>query len=104
MINEVVVTYTPTAEVVRPKPDYEYSAMHGMKKTFVFMAVRAGVVLQRPFACWCHACMRARAPGCGTMDTSYRCAGCISSNLQWKETAIDRSDAPGVAAPLLAWK
>ena len=95
-INEVVVIYTPTGEIVRPKPDYEYDKMPGIKKTFLFMPIRKGVVLQRDFACWCCACMQASAPGEGSMDSSYRCAEC-DSNLLWKETSIERSDAAGVA-------
>ena len=95
-INQVVVLYTPTADVVRPKPDHEYGSLHGIKKTFLFMAVREGVILQRSFACWCWACMHASAPGQGTMDTDYCCSGCVSS-LAWQETAVERTDARGIA-------
>ena len=96
-INEVVVIYTPTAEIIRPKPDHKYAAMPGMKKTFLFMPVREGVVLQRDFACWCGACMRASAPGEGSMDASYRCVECESEGLGWRETDVSREDAAGVA-------
>ena len=41
--------------------------------------------------------MQASAPGEGTMDSSYRCVGCSSEGLSWKETSVARSDAPGVA-------
>ena len=67
-----------------------------MKKTFLFMPVRQGVVLERKFACWCNTCMRASAPGEGSMDTMYRCVGC-KSGLPWKETQIERTDPAGVA-------
>uniref|UniRef100_A0A7S0LUV0 Uncharacterized protein n=1 Tax=Coccolithus braarudii TaxID=221442 RepID=A0A7S0LUV0_9EUKA len=70
--------------------------MPGIKKTFLFMPIRAGIVLRRDFACWCNACMRASAPGEGSMDSSYRCVECVS-DLPWDETSIQRSDAAGVA-------
>jgi len=76
--------------------------MPGMKKTYLFMAVREGVILQRDFACWCSACMQASAPGEGTMDAAYRCGGCTSDGLAWKETCVDREDAPGVANAKMA--
>ena len=96
-INEVVVIYTPTAEIIRPTPDYVYAAMPGMKKTYLFMPVREGVVLQRDFACWCNACMRASAPGEGSMDSNYHCMACSSPQLPWRETNVAREDAAGVA-------
>ena len=88
--------YTPTAEIARPIGK-EFEAMPGMKKTFLFMPVREGVILQRPWACWCVSCMQASAPGEGTMDSNYRCIGCSSEGLSWKETSVQRSDAAGVA-------
>ena len=96
-INEVVVSYTPTAEIIRPVGQ-DFESMPGMKKTFLFMPVREGVTLQRPFACWCDACMQASAPGEGTMDSNYRCHGCSSPGLRWRETSVARSDAAGVAS------
>ena len=47
--------------------------MPGIKKTFLLMPVREGVMLQRDFACWWHACMHSWAPGEGTMDSSFAC-------------------------------
>ena len=80
-------------------PDHKYAAMPGMKKTFLFMGVREGVILQRKFACWCHACMLVSGPGEGLMDTNYGCVACeCADSLPWAETCIDREDAPGIAA------
>jgi hypothetical protein len=98
-INEVVVLYTPTAEIMRPVGQ-DFESMPGMKKTFLFMPVREGVTLQREWACWCGSCMQASAPGEGTMDSSYRCVDCASADAEgcdWRETSIERSDAAGVA-------
>ncbi|KOO35179.1 hypothetical protein Ctob_010692 [Chrysochromulina tobinii] len=89
-INQVIVLYTPTNDIIRPKPDHEYDKMPGMKKTFLFMGVREGVILQRKFACWCTSCMHASAPGEGTMDSNYCCSECESESLAWEETSIDR--------------
>jgi hypothetical protein len=97
----VVVIYTPTAEIHRPRIEEKYAAMPGMKKTFLFMAVREGVVLQRSYSCWCDACMQAAAPGEGSMDSNYVCAECPSNGLDsltWKETNVEREDQAGVAA------
>lgn len=94
-INELVVVYTPTSDITRPVGK-TFTAMHGMKSTYIFMAIREGVVLQRRFACWCHACMKASAPGEGTMDSNYNCSGCESVGLTWRETVVEREDAPGI--------
>ena len=93
-INEVVVHFTDTSEIKRPAHDYD--KMPGMKKKFLFMPVREGVVLQRSFGCWCKACMHASAPGEGSMDSNYVYVEC-ESGLPWKETSIERTDAAGVA-------
>ena len=96
-INEVIVEYSATVEIVRPQPDYRYDSMPGMKKTFLFQPVREGVTLMRPYACWCGACMRAWAPGEGSMDSNYVIRGCGSTELTWEEKAIGRSDAAGIS-------
>ena len=95
-INQVVVIYTDTSEIVRVTTN-KYSQMPGMKKAFLWMAVREEVVLQRSFACWCPACMHASSPGEGTMNSNYAVADCSSPSLTWKETVIAREDALGVA-------
>lgn len=96
-IKQVVVKYTATAEILRPRPDYTYDRMPGMKKTFLFMPIREGVTLMRRFACWCTACMHAWAPGEGTMDTNYVCQDCASPSLVWTETSIARMDSAGIS-------
>ena len=96
-INEVIVQYTSTGEIHRPKPDYTYDSMPGMKKTFLFMPVRTGVTLQRDYACWCTACMHSWAPGEGTMNANYVCAERVSPQLVWRETQIERTDAAGIS-------
>lgn len=96
-INEVIVNYTATDEIIRPRPDYTYDTMPGMKKTYLFMPIREGVVLQRDFACWCYSCLRAWSPGEGSMDSNYVCKGCVSLHLPWRETAINRTDSAGIS-------
>ena len=101
VINEVVVTYTDTGDIVRPKPDHDYAKMPGIKKTFLFMPVRDSVVLERKFACWCSSCMHTSAPSDAgqalvLQGSSYVCQGC-HSNLPWKETSVERTDQAGVA-------
>ena len=98
--------YTPTDKIQRPKPDHDYDTMNGMKKTFLFQAVRDSVILQRKFACWCPSCMHMSAAGEGEMDTAFRCVECETwkqaeegkgEYLKWDETSIARRDAAGVA-------
>lgn len=96
-INEVVVEYTPNEKIERPRVDHTYDTMLGMKKTYLFMPIREGVTLMRPYACWCKPCMQAWAPGEGSMNSNYVCKDCVSPQLEWKETAIGRTDAAGVS-------
>ena len=44
-INEVIVLYTPTAEISRPV-GHDFESMPGMKKTFLFMPIVKGIILQ----------------------------------------------------------
>ena len=97
VINEVIVVYSATAQIVRPQPDYTYDSMPGMKKTFLFQPVWEGVTLMRAYSCWCDACMRAWAPGEGSMDSNYVCNGCESAQLTWQERFIGRADAAGIS-------
>ena len=59
-INEVVVTYASTAEIhaTRPAVEHVYDSLVGMKSSFMYMALSAGVVARRAFGCWCPACLR----------------------------------------------
>lgn len=95
-VNEVVVIYSPSSEIKR-QVGYKFTPITGIKSTFLFMAIRATVVLQRDYACWCEACMGASAPGEGTMTSVYSCIGCESPELLWKETSVEREDASGIA-------
>ena len=71
--------------------------MAGMKKSYLFMALEAGVVALRVFACWCPACMHAIRRGEGSLDSSLRCTGCVSPHLTWQERSCARTDAARVA-------
>ena len=52
--------------------------MEGMKKSYLFMALDAGIVAMRTFACWCPACMQAIGRGQGSLDSHLCCTGCVS--------------------------
>ena len=71
--------------------------MAGMKKSYLFMAIDAGVVAMRTFACWCPACMQAIGRGEGSLDSSLCCSGCVSPHLAWQERSVARTDAAGLA-------
>mmetsp|Transcript_3312 Transcript_3312/g.8239 ORF Transcript_3312/g.8239 Transcript_3312/m.8239 type:complete len:726 (+) Transcript_3312:2193-4370(+) len=96
-INEVVVKFTPSQEIIRQLPDYTYDTLPGIKKTFQFMPVREDVTLMRSFACWCTKCMLSWAPGEGSMNSNYQCEDCESPSLNWKEASIGRADAAGIS-------
>ena len=101
---KVVVIYTDVKEVKRPSPEYEYEEIPGIKKTFLFQAVRGvGVLLERKFPCWCPSCSQMSYPGEGAMDSSYECVECDTwqharegDDLPWKETSVARTDATGL--------
>ena len=71
--------------------------MNGMKKSYLYIALGEGVVGMRTFACWCHGCMHAIGRGEGSLDSSLKCAACVSSHFQWQERSCARTDANGVA-------
>ena len=71
--------------------------MAGMKKSYLFMALDAGVVAMRAFACWCPACMHAIRRGEGSLDSNLCCIGCMSPHFKWEERSVARTDAAGVA-------
>ena len=98
--------YTDVKEITRPVPDHDYDAMPGMKKTFLFQAVRGtGVILQRKFPCWCLSCASMPSPGefPQAMDSSYCCIKCETrrdaqedgDDLPWIETSVARTDPSG---------
>ena len=71
--------------------------MEGMKKSYLFMALDAGIVAMRTFACWCPACMQAIGRGQGSLDSHLCCTGCVSPHLKWQERSVARTDAAGLA-------
>lgn len=68
-----------------------------MKKSYLFMALDAGVAALRVFACWCPACMQAIGRGKGSLDSNLCCTGCTSPHLVWHERSCARTDAAGLA-------
>ena len=61
------------------------------------MALEAGIVAMRTFACWCPACMQAVGRGEGSLDSNLCCTGCVSPHLKWHERSCARTDAAGLA-------
>ena len=98
VIQKVVVTYVDATQISRPVVRHKYARMPGMKKTFLFLAVRDAVVLQKTFSCWCDGCLHASAHGLVLKEDHFICEDCISPGLQWRETSVDREDSAGVAA------
>ena len=71
--------------------------MAGMKKSYLFMALDAGIVAMRVFACWCPACMQAIRRGEGSLNSSLCCTGCVSPHFKWEGRSVARTDANGLA-------
>ena len=80
-INQVVVFEAALGEVERPGVVEEYDSVKGIQKSFGYMALRDGIVLQRWFDCWCPVCMEVISAGPsddGPMDSNYRVPTCCS--------------------------
>ena len=100
VIKQVVVTFVDASLIIRPVIKHKFAQMAGMKKTFLFMAVRDSVVLEKRFSCWCHGCFNASLSNGGLVleRDRYICHDCVtSSTLSWKETSVPREDSPGIA-------
>jgi hypothetical protein len=72
--------FNNTSEITRATTN-KYTSMPGLKKPYLFMAVRDEVVLQRDFACWCPSCLQASAPGEGTTVVSSSSMHCLIRQL-----------------------
>lgn len=101
-VTKIIPFYATTADIGRPVHAHEYDRCIDIRKSRGYMALQAGVVLQRPFDCWCHACMAAMGSGKGTMDSghedlSYRVEGCNDVEARYEVRQVNRCDARGVA-------
>ena len=99
VIDKVVVTYTDTFDITRPRPVTTSTTQCLGSRRYLSSCLYVSVVLERKFACWCPACMHASAPSKGLVlkDQKDVCEGCVTTDLPWKETSVERTDAAGVA-------
>ena len=82
-----------------------YDSVEGIRKSFGYMALGDGRVLQQWFDCWCPACMSASGPGVGlqhngeenTMDSNYQVSGCSYAGPWW-ECPVQLHGPKGIAA------
>ena len=100
VINEVQVLDVDSTEIQRDG-DEVYDSVEGVRKSFGYMAVTSGRVLQRWFDCWCKACMAATGPGAG-MDGAaqrggYRVQGCSRPTAEpWWDCSVELQGARGI--------
>ena len=92
-INQVVVFEAALGEIERPVVAEEYDSVKSIQKSFGYMALRDGIVLQRWFDCWCPVCMSVISAGPtddGPMDSNYRVPTCCSQE-HWQGVASTAS-------------
>ncbi len=95
-INRVSVVEADVTDIDRRENEI-YDSVTGIRKSFGYLALGEGRVLQRWFDCWCPSCLLATAPGMGSMDSNYKVAGCTSGE-RWWECAVELQGTRGVAA------
>ena len=100
VINEVQVLDADSKTIQRDEAEV-YDSVGGIRKSFGYLAVSTGRVLQRWFDCWCTACMAATGPGAG-MDgvaqrQGYRVQGCSRAvTAPWWDCTVQLQGARGI--------
>ena len=95
-VNKVSIFRTDSSEIDR-RVNEVYASVEGIRKSFGYMALDGGRVLQRWFDCWCPECMCAGGPGKGSMNSNYQVAGCRCKE-RWYEHSVALQGTLGVAA------
>ena len=101
-INEIVVMYLDTSEIVRPAAPDDVSPVNGILSHYSFMMLSRYVYAMREWSCWCPACsrVRGRGPGLGTVSDGHllRVPDCTHKKLTvWREGQFVISKSVGPA-------
>ena len=98
VINEVQVFEAASNDIFRDENEV-YDSVEGIRKSFGYLAVGTGRVLQRWFDCWCCACMQANGPGDGmdgaAAESGYQVLGC-ERHEPWWDNSVQLQGARGV--------
>ena len=95
-INCVKITEVDSNQIKRDENEI-YESIYSLRKSFGYMALTKGKVLQRWFDCWCRNCMRATEPGEGTMNSNYQINQCLLSEPYY-ECSVQLQGTRGVIA------
>ena len=98
VVNAVQVLDADSKDIRRDEAEV-YDRVDGIRKSFGYLALSSGRVLQRWFDCWCPACLAATGPGSG-MDGAasgcgYKVQGCTSQEPWW-DCSVQLQGARGV--------
>ena len=101
-INEIVVMYLDTSEILRPAAPDDVSPVNGILSHYSFMMLSLGIYAMREWSCWCWACsrVRGRGPNLGTISDGrlLRVPGCTHNKLTvWREDKFVVSRSLGYA-------
>jgi hypothetical protein len=99
-INQVVVMYRSTEQVIRPPAPSDVSVYKGIMSCFSFLFLGvARHYAKRPFSCWCNVCSRTRGRGLGSQSSGpdLLVAGCTCVNqTTWTEDQFTVTSSPGI--------
>ena len=99
VINKVSIIEAHSVNINRRENEV-YDPVIGIRKSFGYMALGGGRVLQRWFDCWCPECMKAGGPGQGSMNSNYQVSGCCSHE-RWYEYSVALQGTRGLVAQRL---
>ena len=98
MVNVVQVLDADSRDIQRDEAEV-YDRIDGIRKSFGYLALSSGRVLQRWFDCWCSACHAATGPGNG-MDGAASGQGyqvqCCTKQEPWWDCSVQLQGARGV--------
>ncbi len=99
-INEMVVMYQSTDQVIRPPAPADVSVCKGIMScfSFLFLGVSRHYV-KRPFSCWCKTCSRVRGRGFGSQSSGpdLLVAGCTrTKQTTWTEDQFTVTSSAGI--------
>ena len=98
VVNAVQVLDADSKSIRRDEAEV-YDRVDGIRKSFGYLALSSGRVLQRWFDCWCPACMAAAGPGSGmvggVVGKGYQVEGCTRLE-PWYDTPVQLQGPRGI--------
>lgn len=103
-VNAVEVFEVPSSEIRNDTQAFKvYDSVGGVRKSFGYLALSDGVVLQRWFDCWCGACAVAAGPGDRmaevARDSGYHVKDCVLPEPEpWWHCSVQLQGTRGLYA------